>query len=116
MGAGCQSHLGGQTPLGRGAVLAPMREIHELASPVNILVDLPGNRRDVRIPWPDCFIRVTVGAGSLNDAPHLPGSVKAFGHSSSREDRSPSVTGLASCRNQYNCHNNNRSNDYVSHN
>jgi hypothetical protein len=88
-----------------------MREVHELAAVVNILMDLSRNKRNARVPWPDGLLGVAVEASPLNDPSNRQRRVEILRQSSSSGDWDLNVVRPASCQYQHDTTNNGRSDD-----
>ena|SRR5260370_4952529 len=51
--------------------LNPFGQTQGLATFVHVITDQPGNWRDVRIPWPDGLVGMTITAGPFKDGGDL---------------------------------------------
>jgi hypothetical protein len=93
-GSGSDGHSE-TVPLALG-VIVPLREIHKCAPLFHVAVNLPGNRRDIRVPWPNSSVGMAILTGTLQNGANRRGDVSA-GEKRCLSERLVSGT-VGSCR------------------
>ena len=61
----CSSYGYPQAPLLAFRIFIPLRQIHECTTLRDVAVNLAGNRRDMRVPWPDRILGMTILTGAF---------------------------------------------------